>query len=363
MLVYAPATPQILAEFKVTNDLYSTLILCIWNLGSALSCLLVGPLSEIFGRQPVYNIGNLLFVLVLVGEAQSMSIGMVAALRCLNGLANTSMALNPSIVGDLFAVHERGTAQSVLSLMPLLGVVLGPIAGGWIAEAKGWRWTFWFAACIVAANALLFLLVYRETYEGVLLRRKAYRLRKETGNHRLRSRHDRSASASSIVRRALLRPLKIFSVPIFLITAFVANLLYGYIYLIATSMTDVFQRTYHFDEGDLGLAFLGLALGMALGSFFCSLVLDRHSKRMQKRHHGAIMPEWRLPPMLIGVIISPLGLLLYGWSAQYAVHWIVPILGTALCGFASYTAQIPVTTYLVDSFGIYRGAAMGAMTM
>ena len=43
-------------------------------------------------------------------------------------------------------------------------------------------------------------------------------------------------------------------------------------------------------------------------------------------------PEYRLPLLWPGAITVPLGLFLYGWTAQYKVHWIVPILGTALLG-------------------------------
>lgn len=136
----APAVPEILQEFHSNNELDSTLLVTIWNLGGILAPLLVGPLAEIYGRVPVYNIANIMFICFCVGAAESKSIGMLIAFRFLNGMTIASTTLNSSIVADLFITEERGRAQSILTLMPLLGPVCGPIIGGFLAQAKGWRW-------------------------------------------------------------------------------------------------------------------------------------------------------------------------------------------------------------------------------
>lgn len=144
ILVCAAAIPQLLQEFHSVSPLNTTLIIAIWNLGAAIGCLFMGPLSEIYGRRPVYNLANLLFLLCTVAETQSKNVAMVIVFRCL-GVSTATTALNPTIVGDLFRVEERGRAQSLLSLMPLIGPAIGPIFGGYIAQAKGWRWTFGLA--------------------------------------------------------------------------------------------------------------------------------------------------------------------------------------------------------------------------
>lgn len=363
VLVCAPAIPQILKEFNSNNQLDSTLIVSIWNLGATVGCLIFGPLSEIYGRRRVYNIANLIFLVFLIAETQSNSISTVITLRCLNGLTIATTSLNPSIVGDLFVTEQRGRAQSILSLMPLLGPILGPILGGYIAQAKGWRWTFWFASIVLATFGLSLLIVYRESYEATILRRKAQRLRKERNNPLLHSKYDHTVSPVEVIKKAFIRPIKIFRIPIFLILAFSGCILSGYVYIIATSITEIFEKNYGFSEGAAGLSFLGVALGMAAGAALCSFVLDSYTTRMKKFHNGEIKPEWRLPPMTLGFIIAPVGLFLYGWTAQNHVQFVIPIFGTGLIGFAAYTVTIPVITYLVDVFGIYRASAMAAMTM
>lgn len=363
VLICAPAIPQILEEFHSVSVLNSTLIVTIWNLGAAIGCLFMGPLSEIYGRRPVYNLANLLFLLCIIAETQSKNVAMIIVFRCLGGVSTATTALNPTIVGDMFSVEERGRAQSLLSLMPLIGPAIGPIFGGYIAQAKGWRWTFGLAGITSGTFSILFFLVYRESFDGTILRKKAARMRKESNDESFHSRFDQQGSKTNTMVNALVRPLKMFAAPIFTILVFSICLLSSYVYLLASTITEVFQTNYGFSEGEAGLTFLELATGMALGAIFCSAVLDWYTKRMKLLHGGDIKPEWRLPPMTLGFVIAPMGLIIYGWTAYYHIHYIVAIIGTALCGFASYTVVVPVITYLVDISGIFRGSAMSAMTM
>lgn len=336
----------------------------IWNLGATLGCLIVGPLSELYGRRPVYNVANLFYLVFCVAETQSRNINTTIALRCLNGLSIASSSLNPSIIGDLFVSEERGRAQSLLSLMPLLGPVVGPIVGGYLAQEKGWRWTFGFAALVFAVFAVALLVLYRETYDAKILRDKARRLRNSTGNSLLHSRYDdQDAALVAILQKALVRPLRIFLIPLFSLLATPTCILNAYVYLVAATITGVFQTTYKFLEGAAGLTFLGLALGMATGALFCSVVLDWYTKRMKSRQGGHIKPEWRLPPLILGFTLAPIGLFWYGWGVEAKIQFVMPITGTTILGFAVFVINIPVITYLIDTFGIYSASAISAFTM
>ena len=347
----------------------------IWNLGATLGNLIYGPLSEIFGRRIVYNAANVCFLVFLIAQTQSKTLSTVIALRCLNGLSVATTSLNPAIVGDLFPAEKRGRAQSLLSLMPLLGPIIGPIAGGAIAESRGWEWTFWFAAFMLAGFGIAFLLSYRETYDSTILRRKSARMRKERGNQALRCRFDDKAGTKprSVVRKlaqALIRPFKIMYLPIFLLVALPACLLNSYVYLLATTMAEVFAEAYDFSETATGLVFLGIALGMALGALACSWILDAYSQRVSRASSSVesatppkISPESRIPPTIPGFILAPAGLFIYGWTLANASHvpWIAPIIGTGVLGFALYLVSVPTITYIADSFGTYRASAMAAL--
>ena len=99
----------------------------------------------------------------------------------------TSVSLNSGIAGDLFVKEERERAIAIMSLAPKIGPIAGPIIGGYLSGAKGWRWTFWLITTLAGAFSALFLITYRERYKVKLLANKAERLRKQTGNPDLRS--------------------------------------------------------------------------------------------------------------------------------------------------------------------------------
>ena len=80
----------------------------------------------------------------------------------------------------------------------------------------------------------------------------------------------------------------------------------------------------------------------------------------KKSGDGEMKPEYRLPLMVPGSISMPCGLFLYGWTLQAHTHWIGPIIGTAVIGFALMITIIPITTYLVDAFTLYSASVSAA---
>ena len=71
-------------------------------------------------------------------------------------------------------------------------------------------------------------------------------------------------------------------------------------------------------------------------------------------------PEQRLPPMIIGGLVIPLALLWYGWTVQAHVHWIAPVIATAILGFGVAATVLPAFSYLVDAFGVHSASAIAA---
>ena len=124
-LMCVPAVPQILEYFDSTSSLYETSLVSAWEIGMAIGPLFVAPLSEIFGRAPVYNAANVWFMVMALGCGASQNLQMLLAFRLLNGIGDSSQSLNAGIVGDMFVQEKRGLAVAITSLPPMLG----PIAG------------------------------------------------------------------------------------------------------------------------------------------------------------------------------------------------------------------------------------------
>jgi hypothetical protein len=67
--------------------------------------------------------------------------------------------------------------------------------------------------------------------------------------------------------------------------------------------------------------------------------------------------------LLPGATLVPLGFLLYGWSAQFMLHWIVPNIAVALALAGIITSMQTITAYIVDAYGIYAASAVAAITV
>ena len=96
-------------------------------------------------------------------------------------------------VGGLYAdvysdPQTRGSAMTWFMIATTGGLVTAPPISGFIA-AKSWRWVFGFGALFAAATIPV-ILAMRETYGPVLLRRKAAKLRKETGDSQIYSKSE-----------------------------------------------------------------------------------------------------------------------------------------------------------------------------
>lgn len=120
--------------------------------------------------------------------------------------------------------------------------------------------------------------------------------------------------------------------PIVLLLSTYMAFVYGLLYLLFTTISEVFIGTYGFSQGISGLAFLGLGIGMMFGLVAFGLASDKLMKRMTAKNGGVMKPEFRFPPMIPASFLIPAGLFLYGWTAKYGVQWIVPIIGTGLVG-------------------------------
>ena len=135
--------------------------------------------------------------------------------------------------------------MTLWSLGPLLGPTIGPIAGGFLSQAEGWRWIFWVLAIATGVLAVLVPILLSESYAPVLLERKAQKLRKETGNEMLRSKLDNGLGPNELFSRAIVRPSKLLAMSLVcqLMSLYIA-VVYGILYVLFTTFTFVFEVSF-----------------------------------------------------------------------------------------------------------------------
>lgn len=206
------------------------------------------------------------------------------------------------------------------------------------------------------------LVVLRETYPVVLLERKAARLRKETGNPDYRSKLASNRTPKKLFKHSIIRPLKmLICYPIVTVMCTYVAVLYGVLYLLFATYSFVFREVYGFSTSAAGLVFIAGGLGTLAGLFYVGYFSDRTLKK-RAAAGKTITPEDRLPFIITipGSLTFPIGLFVYGWSAQEHVHWMVPQIGTAITGFGSIIIFVGIQTYLVDAFVEYAASVIGA---
>lgn len=363
--MFSPGVPELMKEFGSTNVELGALVVSIFLLGFAVGPLFLAPSSEIWGRQIIYNVANLLFMLCTIGCALAPNLQFLIGFRFLAGIFGSApLTIGGGTIADVIRPEKRGVAMAFFAMGPLMGPVIGPVAGGFLSASAGWRWVFWvltICSGIVTISTFLFM---KETYAPAILERKAARLRKETGNAKLRSKLTLQLPRKEVFALAITRPFRmLFTSPIVALLSVHMAIIYGYLYLLFTTFTTVFKSQYGFSTGTVGLAYLGIGIGSLVALAVVGSVSDRIVTAKTAAAGGIRKPEYRLPPMSWGAPLVPAGLLWYGWTAQYSVHWICPIIGTSLVGMGLLATFMPVNVYLVDAYTKYAASALAASTV
>lgn len=141
MTIVGPAMPRIVAELGGMEH-YSWVATAAM-LVSAISVPIVGKLSDLFGRRPFYLGGLAIFVAGSILAGAALSFWWLVAARAVQGLGmGILMPLSQTIVGDIIPPRQRGKYQGYMGVVFGVTSVAGPLAGGVITDALGWRWLF-----------------------------------------------------------------------------------------------------------------------------------------------------------------------------------------------------------------------------
>lgn len=340
--MFAPGVPLVEETFHFTNSNLATWVVSIYVLGFGVGPLVIAPLSETYGRQPVYTISMFFFVLCQVACALSTNVGMLLAFRFLAGcVGSCPVTIGGATIGDMFPKENRAGPMAVWGMGAQLGPMLGPVIGGFLSQAMGWRWVFWLLSIVSGAALLLSAVFLRETYPVVILERKTKRMIRETGDQNLVSALHNPTPPRELIKLTIVRPGKmlLFS-PIVLLFSIYLAILFGYLYLLLTTFTRVFQEQYGFSIGIAGLAYLGLGIGSITGLIIAGKSSDIFYRRLTAKNHGVFKPEFRLPPLFITSPLVAASFFWYGWSAEAKDFWIVPILGTCFFGMGMMPAFV-----------------------
>lgn len=158
--VVGTAMPTVIASLGGL-DRYSW-VFSAYLLAATVTVPVWGRLSDIYGRRPLYLIGVAFFLVGSALSGASLSITQLIVFRGIQGLgAGALIPLSLTINGDIYTLKERARMQGLFSGVWGLASILGPLAGGFIADHFTWRWVFYInipfglAAAAVVGIALV----------------------------------------------------------------------------------------------------------------------------------------------------------------------------------------------------------------
>ncbi|KAK7534982.1 membrane transporter [Phyllosticta citribraziliensis] len=358
------ASSELSAYFDVTNQSLLVLPTSIFIVGYVVGPLIFGPLSEFYGRKWVMTGAFAMFTAFTLGCALAQSFAQLVVFRLLVGVPG-SCAI--SVVGGICAdVYNdplwRGRAMAVYMAATTFGPLIGPIISGFISVVD-WRWTFW-VGLIIAGITWVPLVLMPETYAPIILKQRAARLRKETGDPSIVAPIEvENKGWKYVVVVVLTRPIRMMLFEwLVLFCCVYLSFVYAVFYLLFQAFPIIYKDGYGFNAGEEGLAFLPIGVGVVFASIMY-LAWDAYLGKAAAQGKSWTHTEEarRLPlacmagPFLVG------SLFWIGWSARPGeVHWIVPVLGGIPYGIGYLLIFMSILNYLVDAYETFSASAMAA---
>ena len=198
--------------FHVTSAELLVLPVSIYLIGYILGPLIFAPLSETYGRKIVMIGTFTVFTAFVMATALAPTFAVYVVFRLLAGIgASTPVSVIGGIYADLYSTpRARGFAITAFMACTTWGPLAGPVISGYVSEGVSWQWVYWIEL-IVAGATWPFLLLMPETYGPVILKRKAKKMRKETGNPNIVAPSElEKRDPWELVAVVLTRPIRMF---------------------------------------------------------------------------------------------------------------------------------------------------------
>ncbi|KAF2798815.1 MFS general substrate transporter [Melanomma pulvis-pyrius CBS 109.77] len=363
---FSPAAHDFAKDMHVSKHT-ATLGLSMYVLGLAFGPMSLAPLSEYFGRRPIYVYSYAIFLLLLLGTSFTNSLALFLVLRTFSGYFSSVTISNfGGTIADLFHHHDTGHAMSLFLWAATGGSPTGFVLFSFIAKGKSWhhvlRIMFYicFAFWVILVAALYYL---GETRHSVLLLRRARALQRTTGNENVDVPEEmKQRGARELFGTALLRPFRFLATEAIVQFAALYNgYLYGLSFLFNGAFHIIFGTDgYGFDIVGVGLSFLGIVIGISLG-LLTNIYQERLYQRQIIQAGGHDVPEARIYLAKFAAVVLPLSLLAFAFTATPDIHPIVPILATALWGWSFYTLILMTLTYTEDAYKTFSASALAGI--
>ncbi|CAI4063602.1 hypothetical protein SUVZ_07G3700 [Saccharomyces uvarum] len=327
-------------------------------IGFSLGPLIWSPVSDLYGRRIAYFVSMGLYVIFNIPCALAPNLGCLLACRFLCGVWSSSgLCLVGGSIADMFPSETRGKAIAFFAFAPYVGPVVGPLVNGFISVSTGrMDLIFWVNMAFAGVMWIVASLI-PETYAPVILKRKAVRLRKETGNPKIMTEQEaQGVSMSEMMRACLVRPLY-FAVtePVLVATCFYVCLIYSLLYAFFFAFPVIFGELYGYKDNIVGLMFIPIVIG-ALWALATTFYCENKYLAIVKQRKPT--PEDRLLGAKIGAPFAAIALWILGATSYKHIIWVGPASAGLAFGFGMVLIYYSLNNYIIDCYVQYASSAL-----
>jgi len=161
MNIFLPSLPGMTAYFETD---YATMQLAVafYLVGNAVLQLVIGPLSDRFGRRPVILFGGAVFILASVACIYAPTVEIFLALRVVQAIVISGLVLSRAVIRDMFPQDQAASMIGYVTMGMAVAPMIAPAIGGALDATFGWKASFWVLA---GMGVLVQLLVWRDLGE------------------------------------------------------------------------------------------------------------------------------------------------------------------------------------------------------
>ncbi|GGA01863.1 MAG: Bcr/CflA family drug resistance efflux transporter [Rhodobacteraceae bacterium] len=161
MNVFLPSLPKMTAHFETEYRLMQLSVAIYLGVNAVLQ-ILIGPISDKFGRRPVILWGLGLFLVATLGCIFAPNVALFLAFRMCQAVIVSAMVLSRAVVRDIVPQDQAASMIGYVTMGVAVVPMVGPVIGGVLGEAFGWQATFWL---LFGLGAAIFWLSWRDLGE------------------------------------------------------------------------------------------------------------------------------------------------------------------------------------------------------
>ncbi|RKU41670.1 hypothetical protein DL546_004486 [Coniochaeta pulveracea] len=301
------------------------------------------PLSERYGRRPIFIASLLLSLVGNIGCAKSPSYSTMAFCRAITAFfISPALSIGSGVVMESFFKQERARYIGIWTLMVTLGIPVAPLIFGFVSMRVGYRWTYWILAMINAVQLLLYIPFGPETryvrgqiHSGSSFNQEYLRFKR--------------IDKTPLRLYDFIHPLTLCTKSRIMIPAVIYAMIFCFGGVFTTlEIPQLYVEKYHLNAQQVGIQYVAIIIGSVLGEVVGGHLSDMWMAWRRKRD-PAVKPEFRLWLSYIGFILTIVGDIVFVVQIDRAGNTITPDIGAAIAGIGNQIVTTVLITFAVDS--------------